>query len=40
LAIGYTRPFVVVMIKRNDVYADAFDEIAAAAKELDLGVAQ
>lgn len=38
LAIGYTRPFVVVMIKRNDAYGEAYDEIAEAAKQLVLSI--
>jgi H/ACA ribonucleoprotein complex subunit 2 len=38
LAIGFTRPYVVVMIKRNEEYGAAYDEIAEAAKQLDLAV--
>lgn len=38
LAIGYTRPFVVIMVKRNDAYAEEYDAIAESAKELDLAI--
>lgn len=38
LAIGFTRPFVAVMIKREDSTSEAYDEIFEAVKQLDLTV--
>jgi H/ACA ribonucleoprotein complex subunit 2 len=38
LAIGFSRPFVAILIKRDDSYGEIYDEIAEAAKQLDLAI--
>ncbi|KAI6215863.1 Ribosomal-L7Ae domain-containing protein [Aphelenchoides besseyi] len=38
LAVGFTRPMIVILLKRADEYGELFDEVAETAKAMDLAL--
>ncbi|KAI6188806.1 Ribonucloprotein [Aphelenchoides besseyi] len=38
LAVGFTRPMIVILLKRNDEYGELYDDVAETAKAMDLAL--